>query len=98
MATHSITSSARASSVGGISRPILRLMTSANRRLHDRDFARLRAAQNLINVVAGAPELIWQVASTYSRKPYIVGGLAAAASRRAKLARPYKECHSWDTD
>jgi ATP-binding cassette, subfamily B, bacterial HlyB/CyaB len=37
-------------------------------------------------------------ASTYSRKPYIVGGRAAAASRRAKLARPYKECHSWDTD
>ena len=30
-------------------------------RLLDRNVARLRAAQNLINVVAGAPELIRQV-------------------------------------
>jgi hypothetical protein len=55
IAAYSITSSAMASSVGGISRPstlaVVRLMS----RLLDRQVARLRPAQNLVDEVGSAP-------------------------------------------
>ena len=66
--SHSITSSARASSVGGI--------VEAERlggrqvddqielgRLLDREVGRLRPAQNLVDIVGGAPEQVREVRS-----------------------------------
>jgi len=54
---YSITSSARVSSVRGISRPI-KLMTKVEfGRLLDRDVARLRPAQDLVDALGGVTEL-----------------------------------------
>ena len=61
--SHSITSSARASSVGGTSRPsalaVLRLMTSSNLVgcLH-RQVGRLLALEDAIDIAGRAPELV----------------------------------------
>ena len=73
--THSITSSARASSVGGTSRPsalaVFRLIAELELgRLLDRQVGRLGALQDLVDVVGGAPEqvrIIWSIGHQTAR-------------------------------
>ena len=70
---HSMTSSARVSMVGAMSRPIafavLRLITSSNRvRLLDRKITRVCAAYNLVDVKRGAPPQIG-TARAVAREP-----------------------------
>jgi hypothetical protein len=58
LCSYSIPSSARASSVGGISRPtalaVVRLKIESGRLL-DRDVARVLPAQNPVGILGGAP-------------------------------------------
>src|SRR5262249_41149737 len=80
VAPHSITSSARASSVGGTSRPnalaVLRLITSLLRRCLYRKVGRLFALEDAIDVAGGAPILVDKVGP--------VGNQAAAGDEVAE--------------